>query len=68
MGWHTITIWECELKPKKREKTLDSLAFTLNKIFLQDHRIKQYIIPEKESVMAAEDIADYDNKEKINDI
>lgn len=68
MGWHTITIWECELKPKKREKTLDSLAFTLNKIFLQDHRIKQYIIPEKEPVMAAEDIADYDNKEKINDI
>lgn len=35
MGWHSITIWECELKPKVREKTLESLAFTLNKIFLQ---------------------------------
>ena len=34
MGWHSITIWECELKPKVREKTLESLAFTLNKIFL----------------------------------
>ena len=38
MGWHCITIWECELKPKKREETLDSIAFTLNHIYLQDHR------------------------------
>ena len=30
MGWHTIVIWECELKPAVREKTLESLAFTLN--------------------------------------
>ena len=38
MGWHCITIWECELKPKLRERTLDSLAFTLNHIWLEDHR------------------------------
>ena len=38
MGWHCITIWECELKPSKREETLESLAFTLNHIYLQDHR------------------------------
>ena len=37
MGWHCITIWECQLKPKVREKTLDSLAYTLNHIYLQDH-------------------------------
>ena len=37
MGWHCITVWECELKPKLREQTLDSLAFTLNHIWLQDH-------------------------------
>ncbi|MBO4839782.1 MAG: DNA mismatch endonuclease Vsr [Bacteroidaceae bacterium] len=36
MGWHCITIWECELKPKLREQTLDSLAYTLNHIWLQD--------------------------------
>ena len=30
MGWHCITVWECELKPQKREATLDSIAFTLN--------------------------------------
>jgi len=39
MGWHCITIWECELKKDKREQTLESLAFTLNHIFLQDHTI-----------------------------
>ncbi len=37
IGWHCITIWECELKPQIRENTLESLAFTLNKIFLSDH-------------------------------
>ena len=36
MGWHVIVVWECELKPKKREQTLKSLAFTLNHIFLED--------------------------------
>lgn len=39
MGWHCITVWECELTPKKREKTIESIAFTLNHIWLQDHRI-----------------------------
>ena len=57
MGWHTVTIWECELKATKREKTLESLAFTLNKIFLQDFRVKQYEIPEKKSMVAVEDIS-----------
>ena len=37
MGWHCITVWECELKPAKREETLESIAFTLNHIWLQDH-------------------------------
>ncbi len=36
MGWHCITVWECKLKPDKREKTSASLAFTLNHIYLQD--------------------------------
>ena len=38
MGWHTITIWECELKPKLREQTLESLAYTLNHIWLEDQK------------------------------
>ena len=40
MGWHCITVWECELKPQKREETLESIAFTLNHIWLQDRRCK----------------------------
>ena len=38
MGWHSITVWECELKPQRREETLKSLAFTLNRIWLDDHQ------------------------------
>ena len=45
MGWHCITVWECELKPSKREETLDSIAFTLNHIWLQDHQAKVVSYP-----------------------
>ena len=60
MGWHCITVWECELKPSKREETLDSIAFTLNKIWLQDHQahVVHYQQIEEEDLhipMAAED-------------
>ena len=51
MGWHCITIWEFELKSPNRDKTLESLAFTLNHIFLQDHSLK-YDLPEEEGDMA----------------
>ena len=63
MGWHSITIWECELKAAKRESTLESLAFTLNKIYLQDHSTRRYETLEEVPMMAAEDIPDgYGNK------
>ena len=60
MGWHCITVWECELKPSKREDTLESLAFTLNHIWLQDHGAKTIPYPQLEEEdmqmpMAAED-------------
>ena len=45
MGWHCITVWECELTPKKREETLESIAFTLNHIWLQDHGAKAIPYP-----------------------
>ena len=48
MGWHCITIWECELKPSKREQTLKSLAFTLNKIWLEEHAVIGKPYPELE--------------------
>jgi len=40
MGWHVITVWECQLKPTVREQTLESLAFTLNSIYLDDRRLR----------------------------
>ena len=59
MGWHCITVWECDLKPSKREQTLKSLAFTLNKIWLEEHAVigKPYPPMEEEDglLMAAED-------------
>ena len=54
MGWHCITIWECELKPAVRETTLRSLEFTLNRIFLQDHAAYHYELPKEEMEMAAD--------------
>ncbi len=54
MGWHCITVWECQLKPSVRIKTLESLAFTLNHIYLKDHS-RRYEIPEETIMMAAED-------------
>ena len=41
MGWHCMTVWECELRPSVREQTLRSLAFTLNRIWLQDHSLRR---------------------------
>lgn len=49
MGWHVIVVWECQLKPDKREQTLASLAFTLNRIYLQDHSVAYPHIHEESS-------------------
>lgn len=65
MGWHCITIWECELvehRPHQpgeksiRERTLESLVYTLSKIFLQNHKVRRYELPEEdECAMVAEE-------------
>lgn len=39
MGWHSITVWECQLKPKVRQQTLEALEYTLCHIFLNDRRL-----------------------------
>lgn len=55
MGWHCITVWECQLKSKEKERTLQSLAYTLNHIYLQDHTIKyKKLEEENEPEQAAE--------------
>ena len=54
MGWHCITVWECELRPRQRKQTIDSIAFTLNRIYLQDRQVR-YELEEPECLMAAEE-------------
>ena len=48
MGWHCITVWECQLKPKVRQQTLEALEYTLNHIFIEDRKVKKYSIPEED--------------------
>ena len=58
MGWHCITVWECELAPAAREQTIESIIFTLNHIYLQDHSVqKSHEIKEEDNgvLMAAEE-------------
>lgn len=62
MGWHCITVWECQLAPAIRMQTLESLAYTLNHIFLEDRKIMRYRMPNEDANadMAAEPAAEAD--------
>lgn len=65
MGWHSITIWECELKPQKRQQTLTSLEYTLNHIFLKEHSVKYYMPNEESdtySIAAEPDAIEYNQE------
>ena len=65
MGWHCITVWECQLKPKVRIQTLESLAYTLNHIFLEDRKIRTYDLPDiNNTPMVAEPEVTYGRKEQ----
>lgn len=55
MGWHCITVWECELSSQKRAATLQSLAYTLDSIYLADHTIRPYQIVDAPTSLAGED-------------
>ena len=57
MGWHSLTIWECQLKANCREQTLKSLAHTLHHIYLLDRKPapKPYKFPDTTLPMVAED-------------
>ena len=59
MGWHCITVWECQLKPAVRQQTLESLAFTLCQIYLKDRSVRSYSQPEEEVWSAAEPDGEY---------
>jgi DNA mismatch endonuclease (patch repair protein) len=35
MGWNVMTIWECQLKPAVREKTLLEVEYWINKSYIE---------------------------------
>lgn len=55
MGWHCISLWECQLKPNVREQTLKSLAFTLNTIYLNNNNVRRYDFSDEENGQIAAD-------------
>lgn len=59
MEWHCITVWECQLKPKVCQQTLDALEYMLCHIFLEDKRVKPYKITEENPLMVAEIATEY---------
>lgn len=52
LGWNIMTIWECQLKPQKRQQTLENIVALLEKLWLDNHK-KQYI-PDQTIYLAAE--------------
>ena len=67
LGWHTVEIWECQLKPKERMKTLQGLLRTLNFIALENEGAKfcyDYDYEEERSV-AAEDVVATDGNDRV---
>lgn len=58
MGWHSITVWECQLKPKVRQHTLEALEHTLYHIYLEDRKRISYKTIEEESSMVAESLTE----------
>jgi DNA mismatch endonuclease (patch repair protein) len=61
-GWQVIVLWECQLKPKKLEKTMLQVEIQLHDYYLAtfNHRSKTYIHIEEESLpMVAEEPEEY---------
>jgi DNA mismatch endonuclease (patch repair protein) len=60
LGWHTVVIWECQLKPHERDNTLSHPEYILSTTYLNDRRTnrpKPYVTPEEQQIyMAAEEM------------
>lgn len=52
MGWNVITIWECQLKKKVREQTLNGIVYLLSQVFLEKYQVRHnnpYPIPDMDT-------------------
>lgn len=45
MGWNVITVWECQLKPAVRERTLHEVEYWINHAYLDRFRSKKKVKP-----------------------
>lgn len=57
MGWHCITVWECSLKPRQREATLQALLDALSGFYFQDHGIRLYEVCEEDVRLRVADVS-----------
>ena len=67
MGWNTMVIWECQLKPKERLATLENVVHLLEKSYLESayhaRFASAYPLPGEEGLpMAAEEPETYQPK------
>ena len=61
MGWSVMTIWECQLKPAQREKTLMEMEMLINKCYLaRMETLRRYPILDDDNIhdmVAEEDVS-----------
>lgn len=66
MGWQTMVIWECQLKPNVREATLEEVVRLLQRSFVETHyqaHFSPYTLPDTNDLpLAAEESAIYNRK------
>ena len=60
MGWHVIQVWECQLRPKVRQETLEGLVYTLNKMLLLNFGARPYDVSDEKLPDAAEEEIRYE--------
>lgn len=69
MGWKVITIWECQLKPAMRSRTLLEMEFYINHSYLEKFRStskKQYSQIELSPTIAAEEYKVYEESKSFD--
>lgn len=62
MGWNVLTVWECQLKPACRQKTLLEIEYFINHSYLNRRRIKPaapYTVEPEQTGLAAEPTPTY---------
>lgn len=60
LGWRVLTIWECQLKPSVRKRTLLEMEYHINDGYLKRMSPGQYGVEERKTCLVAEDKAVYD--------